>query len=70
MGPPKSKPKSPRLWALPCAEMTLPSRRTTVPAVWRAPGAMLAKTEPWNSLEPDLVTTLSTPPVERPYSGM
>jgi hypothetical protein len=69
MGPPSSAPKSPRFQARPLALMTEPACWTSVPAVWRKPGATLAKTEPWNSLEPDLVTTLRMPPVERPYSG-
>ncbi len=36
----------------------------------RAPEFRLPNTDPWNSLEPDLVTTDTMPPVEKPYSGM
>ena len=32
-------------------------------------GDQFTNTDPWNSLLPDLVTTLMMPPVARPYSA-
>src|SRR5215211_3573719 len=69
IGPPSSAPKSAWFQRLNSFTIEPPWTWTALGLPERAPGVHAPKTEPWNSFEPDLVTTLRMPPVERPYSG-
>ena len=73
MGPPTSAPKSTVFSSLGLAALETMADAALGMSLGlpvSAPGLQLPQTMPWNSLEPDLVTTLSTPPVARPYSAM
>ncbi len=71
IGPPMSAPTSPRYDSLSATPTTAPTTGFTfLISPCSPPGVKKLKKPPWNSLEPDFVTALRTPPVERPYSGM
>ena len=58
MGPPISTPKSRSEDSRTSVVTALSRWATVVRGPSKMPGVTLRKTEPWNSLEPDLVATL------------
>ena len=67
--PPVSKPKS-HFRSMSATVVVVAGRRSAVSSFfWSPPPSLNPKNEPRNVLPPDLVMTLITPPVARPYSA-
>ena len=70
IGPPSSHPTSAMYELLAVASIDDALIGVRCAGAASSPGSIVPKIEPLNSFEPVLVTTLTTPPVARPYSAL
>ncbi len=70
IGPPSSNPRSATYALLATASIDVALIGVVCAGAVRNPGWTVPKIEPLNSFDPVLVTTLTTPPVARPYSAL